>query len=57
MIEFPRRQAFGDTSFFFASLCSRDVNFFSFLFPYPDNLCKNSFRQILHPIAGANSFN
>jgi predicted nucleic acid-binding protein len=27
MIEFPRRQAFGDTSFFFASLCPRDVNF------------------------------
>ena len=27
MIEFPRRQAFGDTSFFFASLCPRDINF------------------------------
>jgi predicted nucleic acid-binding protein len=27
MIDFPRRQAFGDTSFFFASLCPRDVNF------------------------------
>ncbi len=27
MIEFHRRQAFGDTSFFFASLYPRDVNF------------------------------
>jgi predicted nucleic acid-binding protein len=27
MIEFPRRQAFGDTSFFFACLYPRDVNF------------------------------
>ncbi len=27
MIEFPHRQAFGDTSFFFACLYPRDVNF------------------------------
>lgn len=27
MIEFPNRKAFCDTSFFFASLCPRDVNF------------------------------
>ena len=27
MIEFPRRQAFGDTSFFFACLYPKDVNF------------------------------
>lgn len=27
MIEFPRRQAFGDTSFFFATLYPKDVNF------------------------------
>jgi predicted nucleic acid-binding protein len=27
MMEFSRREAFGDTSFFFASLCPRDVNF------------------------------
>jgi len=27
MIEFPRHQAFGDTSFFFAALYPRDVNF------------------------------
>ncbi len=27
MIEFPRGQAFGDTSFFFASLCPKDINF------------------------------
>lgn len=27
MIKFPNRKAFCDTSFFFASLCPRDVNF------------------------------
>jgi predicted nucleic acid-binding protein len=27
VIEFPRRQAFGDTSFFFATLYPKDVNF------------------------------
>jgi len=27
MIEFPHKQAFCDTSFFFASLCPRDVNY------------------------------
>ncbi len=27
MIEFPHRRAFADTSFFFASLCPKDVNF------------------------------
>jgi len=27
MIDFPHRQAFCDTSFFFASLCPRDVNY------------------------------
>jgi predicted nucleic acid-binding protein len=27
MIEFPRHQAFCDTSFFFAALCPKDINF------------------------------
>ena len=27
MIEFPRLQAFGDTSFFFAVLCPKGINF------------------------------